>query len=132
MHGLGSEVGCCRGAPSFCFLCLLQNIAKLPKKARRAFWCQKIRHNLLAVSGLCDAGCVVLFWKDAVEVEHSGEVILRGWRDKRTKLWRVPIVPDKQELHFRRGMLGSSEGALDRKVGPGDDTAIYSRVDNIV
>ena len=94
-------------------------LKKLPPKARRAFRCPNIRHKLLAVCELCDAGCIVLFREDAVEVEYNGEIILRGWRDKRTRLWRVPIVPNNQELHYRRGMLGSSEGALLPRVQAG-------------
>ena len=94
-------------------------LKKLPPKARRAFRCPKIRHNLIAVAELCNAGCIVLFRMDAVLVEYNGEIILRGWRDKRSNLWRVPIVPDEQELHFKRGMLGSSEGAPDPRVRAG-------------
>ena len=58
----------------------------------------------------------MLFREGIVLVEHNGKIILRGWRDRNINLWRVPIVPDKHELLFKRGMLGSSEGALDPRV----------------
>ena len=101
---------------------------KLPKKARKAFRCPNIRHNLIAVCELCDAGCIVMFRKHAVEVEYNGEIILRGWRDKSTKLWRVPIVPETTEINSKYGMLRSSEGAAVPRVAPGSSEGGSPRI----
>ena len=69
-------------------------LAKFPKAARRAFRIPSITHNLVAVSELCDAGCTVYFHKHGVEIEYEGEVVGRGWRDKTTRLWRVPLISE--------------------------------------
>ena len=72
---------------------------KLPPTARTAHRCPGITHNLLAVSTLCNSGCSVLFLKHGVTVEFNGEIVLRGWRDQRNDLWRVPIT-SKGEGHI--------------------------------
>ena len=67
---------------------------KLPPIARTAHRCPGITNNLLAVSTLCNAGCSVLFLEHGVTVEFNGEILLRGWRDQRNDLWRVPITSE--------------------------------------
>jgi hypothetical protein len=69
-------------------------LPNFPKAARRAFLVPNITHNLVAVSELCDAGCTVFFHKHGVEIEYEGEVIGRGWRDKQSRLWRVPLISE--------------------------------------
>jgi hypothetical protein len=72
-------------------------LSKLPPAARRSFRLKKIMHNLVAVSELCDAGCKVQFNDEEVLITHNKEIISKGWRDKSTRLWRIPIV-EKQQL----------------------------------
>ncbi len=54
---------------------------KLPTDARLAHRLPGLVNNLLLVAVLCDAGCEVFFHKHGCEVTHTGETILRGWRD---------------------------------------------------
>ena len=72
-------------------------LSKLPPAARRGFRLNKIMHNLVAVSELCDSGCEVRFNDEEVLITHNKEIISKGWRDKSTRLWRIPIV-EKQQL----------------------------------
>jgi hypothetical protein len=72
-------------------------LTKFPKAARKAYRVPKITNNLVAVSELCDAGCTVFFHKHGVDIEYEGEVIGRGWRDKTTRLWRVPLCSEGGE-----------------------------------
>jgi hypothetical protein len=69
-------------------------LTKLPLAARKAYRVPNIAHNLVAVSELCDAGCSIYFHKHGVEIEFEGEVIGRGWQDKATHLWRVPLTSE--------------------------------------
>ena len=55
-------------------------------------------NNLLSVAELCDAGCSLLFENDKVSVKSKEDkIILRGWRDSRNNLWRVPLVDSQKE-----------------------------------
>ena len=67
---------------------------KLPPAAQTAHRCPGITNDILAVSTLCNAGCSVLFLEHGVTVEFNGEIVLRGWRDQRNDLWRVPITSE--------------------------------------
>ena len=67
---------------------------KLPADARLAHRLPDLVNNFLSVAVLCDAGCEVFFHKHGCEVTHTGETILRGWRDPKNRLWRVKLVDD--------------------------------------
>ena len=69
-------------------------LTKLPADARLAHRLPGLVNNLLSVAVLCDAGCEVFFHKHGCEVTHNGEIILRGWRDPKNRLWRVKLVDD--------------------------------------
>ena len=67
---------------------------KLPADARLAHQLPGLVNNLLSVAVLCNAGCEVFFQKHGCEVTHTGETILRGWRDPKNRLWRVKLEDD--------------------------------------
>ncbi|KAL7482174.1 hypothetical protein ACHAW6_007869 [Cyclotella cf. meneghiniana] len=73
---------------------LLLLLNKLPEQARMAHRSPGISNNLLAASELADAGCELFFHNTGCEVTHNGEIILRGWRDPTTRLWRVSLIPE--------------------------------------
>ena len=50
-----------------------------------------ILHNLISVAALLDTGCTLHFYKHCVEIEYEGEMLYRGWRDPRSKLWRISL-----------------------------------------
>ncbi len=50
--------------------------------------------NKLPATTLADAGCEIFYHKTGCEVSLNGEIILRGWRDPYTQLWRVSLYPE--------------------------------------
>ena len=72
-------------------------IPQLPLGACTAHLMPGLAQNLLALSQLCDNGCVFMFTKDSVEAKLNSEVVLRGWRDATSNLWRVPITQHTTE-----------------------------------
>ena len=83
------------------------NLPQLPVKARTAYLLPGLAHNLLALPQLCDNGCKVTFTRDAVEATLNNKVVLRGWRDGTSNLWRVPIVTNTKQTieHVANNML---------------------------
>ena len=81
---------------------LALEMPRLPLGARKAHVMPGLVHNLLALPQLCDKGCIVTFTKDDVEAKLNSEIVLRGWRDMSTNLWRVPI---KQDAHTVSNIL---------------------------
>eukprot|EP00804_Cyclotella_cryptica_P024308 CCRYP_020873-RA/>CCRYP_020873-RA protein AED:0.26 eAED:0.26 QI:0/0/0/1/1/1/3/0/386 len=79
---------------------LLLMLNKLPATAQIAHRSPGISNNLLAASELVDAGCEIFFHSTGCEVTHNGEIILRGWRDPTTRLWRVSLIPDSGNTIF--------------------------------
>ena len=69
-------------------------LTKLPKEAREAHEAPTITNNLLSVSVLCDAGCDVWFHMHGCEISFNGETIIRGWRDMKSNMWRISLIPD--------------------------------------
>eukprot|EP00804_Cyclotella_cryptica_P023350 CCRYP_000480-RA/>CCRYP_000480-RA protein AED:0.37 eAED:0.37 QI:0/-1/0/1/-1/1/1/0/217 len=80
---------------------LLLFLNKLPANAQIAHCSPGISNNLLAASELVDAGCELFFHSTGCEVKYNGEIILRGWRDPITRLWRVSFIPDGGNNIFR-------------------------------
>eukprot|EP00957_Ditylum_brightwellii_P009415 711803-Ditylum_brightwellii.AAC.1 len=65
---------------------------KVPQRGRRDFCLKSLMHNLVAVAELCNSGCKVNLDKNDVVVQKDGEKVVKGWRDRPTRLWRIPIV----------------------------------------
>ena len=68
-----------------------------PPQMRRGFRVPHIAHNLVSVAEICDAGGMVVFSQQGVEIEFEGEIIGRGWRDPTNRLWRIPITSEGAE-----------------------------------
>jgi len=66
-------------------------LPKLSIAARKAHRLLSTSRNLVAISKLCDAGCIVYFHKHGVAIKYEGEIIDRGWQDRATCLWQVPL-----------------------------------------
>ncbi len=54
--------------------------------------------SLFGIRPLCNAGCVVVFHKDRVDVWYNGKIILVGPRNMLTDLWTLPITGDPRLL----------------------------------
>jgi len=48
--------------------------------------------SLLSIGTLCDSGCIAIYDKDKVTIQHAGKVILRGYRSSSTRLWTIDIA----------------------------------------
>jgi hypothetical protein len=72
----------------------------LRKPASTADSIPSIKTSLISTSKLADAGYFTVFDKDEVNVydatttsiKPTNQAVLTGWRDKKTGLWRVPLV----------------------------------------
>ena len=67
---------------------------KLPPDAREAYRTPDLLHNLVAASKLVNAGCELYFHKTGCDITRNGELILRGWRDESTRMWRMLLLPE--------------------------------------
>eukprot|EP00957_Ditylum_brightwellii_P172407 13125349-Ditylum_brightwellii.AAC.1 len=72
-------------------------LSKIHPEARNGHRLKQFLHNLVAVVELCDAGCRVMFDPTSVVVSKDDEILVTGWRDTTTRLWRILIV-DKEAL----------------------------------
>jgi len=56
---------------------------------------------LFRIQVLCKAGCKVVFENEKCEVYFNKMVVLRGYKDKSTDLWTLPINPGKGQADIR-------------------------------
>ena len=70
------------------------NLPQLPRAARRCHIILAIKHSLIYVVKLCEAGCEVKFikWGVGIWVRHRGRLVLNGSLNKRTSLCMVPAA----------------------------------------
>ena len=67
---------------------------KLPQAAKRAYRAKEIPYNIMTAAEMCDAGCGVHLYNHNAEIEHEGEMLYRGWRDRPSRLWQFNINLD--------------------------------------
>ena len=69
-------------------------IPGLPPGARYAHVIPGIKHSLLSIVRLCNAGCEIVFggWGLNVEVRCKGKVVMKGKKRTINGLWYVPIT----------------------------------------
>ena len=74
------------------------DVPGLPDAARNAHVIPGIKHSLLSIVRLCNAGCEVVFdkWGVGVEVRYRGRVILAGSKSTINGLWYVPITQNSE------------------------------------
>ena len=72
----------------------LIDVPDLPARARNAHILPGIKHSLLSIVRLCNAGCEVIFgkWGIGVKVRYNGRVIMKGSKSTINGLWYVPIT----------------------------------------
>jgi hypothetical protein len=67
-------------------------LADLPPQAQKAHILPGLVHNsLISVGQLCDNGCSVTFTQEQVTVLKNGKCAIYGYRDPRSRLWRVDL-----------------------------------------
>jgi hypothetical protein len=70
-------------------------------------------NSLLSTSKLADANYVTVFTRDEVQVfdvettkfNIEGQAVMTGWRCPTTKLWRIPLKPDWQNMNTETTLL---------------------------
>ena len=74
------------------------DVPGLPAGARNAHVLPAMKHSLLSIVQLCNAGCKVIFskWGTGVEVWYNRKVVLKGRKSMTNGLWYVPITTNKE------------------------------------
>ena len=67
------------------------NLPVFSNIARQAHILPNIKHLLIPIGALCDAGYTVTFKIKDVTVFYKNDIILRGWINHHTKLWYFPL-----------------------------------------
>ena len=62
----------------------------LPDQSKIAYKFKGIQETLMYITLLCDNGCTVTFKKRTVQVHKYGKIVLTGYKEAATKLWRFP------------------------------------------
>jgi hypothetical protein len=66
-------------------------IPGLPSAACQAHIFPQLAHALLPIGQLCNHGCTATFTADAVSVHCNGSILLTGYSDPGTRLWKIPM-----------------------------------------
>jgi hypothetical protein len=67
-------------------------LADLPHQAQQAHILPGLVHNsLISMGQLCDNECSVTFTQDQVMVSRNGKDVMYGYRDPKSRLWRVNL-----------------------------------------
>ena len=72
---------------------LLLNKIHVPnREAHRSYG---IMNNLLSGSILVNAGYEVFLYVAGADISYNVKVIIKGWQEIPTRLWRMPFLPDR-------------------------------------
>ena len=66
--------------------CKLNILRNLPTRAQIMRIFLNIKHNLISIGQLCDAGCTALFDKTKCTIRHQQKTIWQGMRNRRNGL----------------------------------------------
>ena len=69
----------------------------LPSKTRQSHILPNIKHSILSLGSLCDAGCTVTFCIKYVTVFYKNNIILQGWIKHHNKLWYLLLSVDSED-----------------------------------
>jgi len=70
------------------------DIPFLPPQARQAHIFPQLTRALPSIGQLCDHGCTAIFDHNNVKILHNNIVLLHGFRDSGTNLWKIPLTQD--------------------------------------
>ena len=79
----------------------------LPNTARQEHIYPNIKHSLVSIGELCDAGCTVTFNIKHVTVFYKDDIIIRGWRNHHNKFWYLSLSVKNEDEN-----LGDNENNL--------------------
>ena len=93
------------------------DLPQLQQAARRCHILPAIKHSLISVLKLCEAGCEVKFinWGVGIEISYRGRLVIEGSLNKRTGLWIVLLthqnpVTDHRQLKTHIKQEGANSG----------------------
>ena len=69
----------------------------LPRTAIKAHILPNIKHSLVSIGSLHDAGCTVTFRIEYVTFIYNNDIILLCWRNHQHKLWYLPTSVDNED-----------------------------------
>ena len=73
------------------------DIPWLPDKMTEAHIVPQLAHSsLISTRKFCEAGCKVVFDINECRVYYNNELVLVGGRDRRSRLWKLPINPQQK------------------------------------
>jgi hypothetical protein len=91
-------------------------------------------NSLLSTSKLADANYITIFTPDEVKVfdaevsklHITGEAVMKGWRCPKTKLWRVPLKEQWQNVNTDMALLSKTVTniIMEKRNGSNDDEFI--------
>ena len=66
--------------------------------ARQIHFLPKIKTApIISLGVLCDDGCTITLDKQAISIHNNGEYIIKGTRNKKKRMWEVPLEPQQSE-----------------------------------
>ena len=68
--------------------------------------------SLFGIRPLCNAGCVVVFHNNRVEVHYKGRIILVGPKNVSTDLWTLPIAPAQVKARAQFSVPSDAHDAM--------------------
>ena len=57
---------------------------------------------LLSIGQLCDEGCTAVFPAQSILIFKDKSTLMKGYRDKTTNLWHIPIAQRKKQEHVAK------------------------------
>ena len=70
----------------------------LSVKEKEAHISEDLTENpLVSLPVLADNGCIISLEKTSIDIRRNGKEVMKGYREKKTGLWRVKIADDKTE-----------------------------------
>jgi hypothetical protein len=68
--------------------------------------------SLFGIRPLCNAGCIVVFHNDRVEVRYKGKIILVGPRNASTYLWTLPLASTLKTIRPQLSLPSAIHNAM--------------------
>jgi hypothetical protein len=73
-------------------------VATLSEKEKEAHIFEDLAENpLVSLPVLADNGCIITLDKKSIDIRRDGKEVMKGYREKKTGLWRVKIADDTTE-----------------------------------
>ena len=92
------------------------DLPMLPSTAIYAHIFPNIKHSLVYIIALYDAGCIVTFIIKDVTAMYKNNIILRGWINHLNKLWYFPLAIGNEDEKVRDYKNNPVNNVYDNKI----------------